>query len=75
LNGVHLVAPYFRSYRGHPVGIGPRYRGELLAGRGDEGARKLLQEHRSELVKLPIGDPGVVRDIDQPADLTPPLYV
>jgi molybdenum cofactor cytidylyltransferase len=73
--GAHLVAPYFRTYRGHPVGIGGRYRDELLAATGDEGARKLLQQHASELVKIPVGDPGVVRDVDTPGDLSPPLYV
>ena len=75
LNGVHLVAPYFRARRGHPVGIGARFRAELLAASGDEGAKKLLDKHAAMLVKIPVGDPGVIRDIDRPADLTPPLYV
>jgi molybdenum cofactor cytidylyltransferase len=75
LNGVHLVAPYFRARRGHPVGIGARFRAELLAATGDEGAKKLLEAHAAELIKIPVGDPGVIRDIDQPSDLTPPLYV
>jgi len=74
-NGVHLVAPFFRARRGHPVGIGERFREELLAASGDEGAKKLLERHSAELVKIPVGDPGVIRDIDTPIDLTPPLYV
>ena len=74
-NGLQLVAPYFRTRRGHPVGIGERHREELLAAAGDEGARKLLEQHASTLVKIPVGDPGVIRDIDRPSDLAPPLYV
>jgi molybdenum cofactor cytidylyltransferase len=74
-NGVHLVAPYFRARRGHPVGIGGRFRAGLLAASGDEGAKKLLETHAAELVKIPVGDPGVIRDIDRPDDLAPPLYV
>ena len=74
-SGVHLVAPYFRARRGHPVGIGGRFRSELMAASGDEGAKGLLQRHAAELVKIPVGDPGVIRDIDTPIDLTPPLYV
>lgn len=74
-SGVPFVAPYFRTYRGHPVGIGGGYREELLAATGDEGARKLLQRHAAELVKIPVGDPGVVRDVDTPGDLAPPLHV
>ena len=27
------------------------------------------------LVKVPVGDPGVIRDIDTPGDLAPPLAV
>ncbi len=73
--GAPLVAPYFRARRGHPVGIAGRFRAELLAARGDEGARQLLQAHAAELVKIPVGDPGVIRDIDTPADLAPPLAV
>ncbi len=73
--GTQLVAPYFRTRRGHPVGIGARYRDELLGAKGDEGARKLLERHASELTKIPVGDPGVIRDIDKPSDLAPPLYV
>ena len=75
MNGTHLVAPYFRARRGHPVGIARRFRAELLAARGDEGAKKLLEAHAAELVKIPIGDPGVIRDIDTPGDLAPPLGV
>ncbi len=41
-NGAHLVAPFFRTLRGHPVGIGACYRDELLRASGYEGARKLF---------------------------------
>jgi CTP:molybdopterin cytidylyltransferase MocA len=39
--------------------------GQLIALGGDEGARKLLAAHEAELVKVPVGDPGVIRDIDR----------
>jgi len=73
--GAPLVAPYFRTRRGHPVGIAGRFRPDLLAARGDEGAKQLLQAHAAEIVKIPIGDPGVIRDIDTPGDLAPPILV
>jgi molybdenum cofactor cytidylyltransferase len=73
--GPALVAPYFRTRRGHPVGIAGRFRAELLAASGDEGAKKLLERHAADLVKIPVGDPGVIRDVDTPADLAPPLGV
>ena len=38
--GALLAAPYFRARRGHPVGIGARFRQELLSLGGDEGAKR-----------------------------------
>lgn len=73
--GAPLAAPYFRARRGHPVGIGGSFRAELEALQGDEGARRLLEAHAGELVKIPVGDPGAIRDIDTPGDLAPPIVV
>ncbi len=73
--GAPLAAPYWRARRGHPVGIHARFRAELEALAADEGARELLRRHQGELVKVPVGDPGVIRDIDAPSDLAPPLAV
>ena len=73
--GASIVAPYFHSRRGHPVALSGAYYEQLLALKGDEGAKRLLQEHAAKLVKIPVGDPGVIRDIDTPQDLLPPLRV
>jgi len=73
--GALLAAPYWRARRGHPVAFAGRLRGELEALAGDEGARRVLDAHAAALVKVPVGDPGAVRDIDQPSDLAPPLAV
>jgi molybdenum cofactor cytidylyltransferase len=73
--GALLAAPYWRARRGHPVAFAGRLRGELEALAGDEGARRVLDAHAAALVKVPVGDPGVLRDIDQPSDLAPPLAV
>lgn len=75
VGGCSLAAPYFRAHRGHPVGIGAGFRAELERLSGDEGAKKLLAGHAAELRKIPVGDPGVIRDIDTPADLAPPIVV
>ena len=73
--GAALAAPYFRARRGHPVGLGGQFFDQLVSLQGDEGARRVLEEHAGRLVKIPIGDPGVVRDIDRPGDLAPPILV
>jgi molybdenum cofactor cytidylyltransferase len=74
-SGARIAAPYFRTRRGHPVGISGTFFDALVSLGGDEGARKLLTAHEAELVKVPVGDPGVIRDIDQPGDLAPPIVV
>ena len=73
--GAPLCAPYFRARRGHPVGIAGRFHPQLVVLEGDEGARRLLAAQEKQLVKIAVGDPGVIRDIDRPEDLLPPLAV
>lgn len=73
--GAAVAAPYFRARRGHPVGFAGTLHAELAALSGDEGARRVLDAHAAQLVKVPVGDPGALRDIDRPADLAPPLAV
>jgi molybdenum cofactor cytidylyltransferase len=73
--GARLAAPYFRARRGHPVGIAGLFFESLLDLQGDEGAKRLLRENEGQLVKVPVGDPGVIRDIDTPGDLAPPIAV
>jgi len=73
--GAPLVAPYFRARRGHPVALSRKFLKQLLALKGDEGAKKLVAENERVLVKIPVGDPGVIRDIDTPGDLAPPLRI
>ena len=73
--GAALAAPYFRARRGHPVGISARFRDELEALRGDEGAKKLLAAHATNWSRSRSAIPAVIRDIDTPGDLAPPLVV
>ena len=73
--GAALAAPYFRARRGHPVGFAGSFRAALQDLAGDEGAKHLVEAHAAQLVKVPVGDPGAIRDIDKPADLAPPLAV
>lgn len=73
--GAAFAAPFWRARRGHPVGIAGQFYDELLALRGDEGAKALLAAKPRRLLKIPVGDPGVIRDIDTPSDLAPPLRI
>ena len=65
-----IVLPTLDGLRGHPVGFGAAYAGELLALRGDNGARTVLQAHRDALQWLELEDPGLLLDVDEPAQLS-----
>ena len=66
-DGASIVAPRYAGERGHPVGFAGRYFAELSIVTGDEGAKHLIK--RDGLAFLDVADPGVIRDIDSPADL------
>ena len=67
--GAPLIAPSHQGQRGHPVGFSRHWRDELLALHGDQGARSLLQTHAVALQRVAVDDPGILLDIDAPADL------
>jgi CTP:molybdopterin cytidylyltransferase MocA len=63
--GDRPVAPAYRGRRGFPVYLPPSLRPALLQLSGDRGARDLV----GDCEVIPWDDPGVVRDVDAPADL------
>lgn len=67
--GASLVQPQWQGQRGHPVGFHPRWLPALRTLAGDTGARGLLSSHADQLMLLPVEDPGIVQDVDTPADL------
>ena len=54
---------------GHPVGFAARWGKSLRALGGDRGARDVLDV--GALVRCEVDDPGVLRDVDRPADVDP----
>lgn len=54
---------------GHPIGIPSQYFSEVAESSGDTGAKQLLQTHVDLVRGLDFNDPGIVQDIDVPADL------
>jgi molybdenum cofactor cytidylyltransferase len=65
--GAGIAAPVMAGRRGNPVGFGRVHLDALLALRGEQGARKLLQAF--PVTEVEVNDPGIFRDIDTPADL------
>lgn len=67
--GAALAAPFHNSQRGHPVAFAARWRDQLLALTGDEGARAVVGNNRGLLSRIDTADAGVLRDVDTPQDL------
>ena len=64
-----IVVPAYRGRRGHPVGFARRHYEALAALQGDAGARSLLERHQHRVTVIDVDDPGIIRDVDTPADL------
>lgn len=67
--GAALAAPFHNGQRGHPVAFAARWRDQLLALTGDEGARAVVGNNRGLLSRIDTADAGVLRDVDTPQDL------
>ncbi|WP_295879171.1 nucleotidyltransferase family protein [uncultured Thiohalocapsa sp.] len=67
--GAPIAAPRCAGRRGHPVGFAAGFRAQLLALRGDQGARGLLRTHADRIVSVNLDDPGILQDVDVPGDL------
>jgi molybdenum cofactor cytidylyltransferase len=68
-DGAGIVAPLYAGKRGHPVGFAREFGDALCALNADAGARELLRAHAEQVVFVDCADPGILTDIDTPADL------
>jgi molybdenum cofactor cytidylyltransferase len=69
--GAPVATPFHRGERGHPVGFGRACYDALVVLSGDEGARSIIAAHRDSVARIDVDDPGILRDVDTPADLGP----
>jgi molybdenum cofactor cytidylyltransferase len=67
--GALVAAPVRKGERGHPVGFGAALRDELLALDGDQGARAVVERHRSAVKLVECEDEGIFYDVDRKSDL------
>jgi molybdenum cofactor cytidylyltransferase len=64
-----IVVARFRGRRGHPVIFDHSVFAELMAASEDEGARVVVNADPQRVLYVDVEDPGVVLDLDTPADL------
>lgn len=65
-----IVQPIYAGRPGHPVGFGRRHFPALERLTGDEGARRVVKTAADHVLQIEVDDPGVLRDVDTPGDLT-----
>jgi len=63
-----VVVPVHQNEQGHPVGFAARCGPDLMALRGDTGARSVVQSH-GPAHRLAVDDRGCVWDVDTPERL------
>ena len=63
-SGARLVVPTWEGRGGHPVLIDLAFRERLLFLDPSAGLRALFDAHRAEVLRLAVGSPYVVRDMD-----------
>ena len=64
-----IVLPSYQGKRGHPVLFGRDFWPQLATLSGDAGAKPVLQQHPEAVRIVELDDPGVLQDVDTPADL------
>ncbi len=64
--------PTIDGRRGNPALLGRRLFADIARLSGDQGAGRLLAAMLERVREIPVDDPGVLRDVDQPESLAAP---
>jgi len=64
----HILLPMHKRLPGHPVGFTRGFYPELSRLQGDRGARAIIADNSLLSTRVPLDDPGVLKDIDNRAD-------
>ncbi|MGC2289511.1 MAG: NTP transferase domain-containing protein [Thermoplasmata archaeon] len=67
--GAKILVPTFEGVRGNPILLDRAVLPELASLRGDVGCRAIFPGHTADLVEVPVNDPGILIDVDTPAEL------
>jgi molybdenum cofactor cytidylyltransferase len=67
-SNARLAVPVYQGRRGHPLALAPALIPEIFDLDPEIGLKQLRNRHEAELLEVPVDDPGVVWDVDTPAD-------
>ncbi|MDD4465351.1 MAG: nucleotidyltransferase family protein [Dehalococcoidales bacterium] len=63
-----ITIPVYHGQQGNPIVFKRRYLWDLLSLKGDVGGRELLLHFPEDILKVEVNDPGVLTNINTPAD-------
>jgi molybdenum cofactor cytidylyltransferase len=66
-----VTMPRYRGKRGHPVALPARLREAILAASATTNLSHLIDAAGEERLYIDVDDPGILRDVDTPQDLSP----
>jgi molybdenum cofactor cytidylyltransferase len=66
--GGGIAVPTFQGKRGHPLLLSTAYRDEILRSYDAVGLRGLLKDRAGDVIEVPVSVPGILEDLDLPAD-------
>lgn len=66
--GGGIAVPTFQGKRGHPLLLSTAYRDEILRSYDAVGLRGLLKDRAGDVIEVPVSVPGILEDLDSPAD-------
>ena len=66
----YILQPDSTKCTGNPVAFSRPFAYQLMQCQGDQGARRLVQQHTDKLLELKVSDTGIIRDIDRPSDIS-----
>ncbi len=61
-----IIIPSYNGKNGHPVYFGKKYFKSLRETPLDQGAKAVVYQNRSDVITIPVGDSGILKDIDDP---------
>jgi len=66
--GERIICPVFQGRRGHPLLVGASFRTAILDQDRSLGLKGLLNEHGDAIVPVIVDDPGILMNMNTPAD-------
>ncbi|MEJ2010318.1 MAG: NTP transferase domain-containing protein, partial [Acidobacteriota bacterium] len=64
--GKPVIIPQLDGKHGHPVLVGRKLFGEILALGPDQGADRVIHKYRDQTEFVEVSDPGILLDVDDP---------